>query len=132
ENEAEDLETLRRLLNRGTREVAIVEQFKSLGRDIGISTRWVVLKNIRRLGIKVMDETTVKAVTTEGVVVEKDGAETLIPADTVVLAIGACSANELAGQLQGRVAELHLVGDAVKPRKLTEAIREGFEVGLKL
>ncbi len=132
ENEAEELETLRRLLNRGTREVTIVEQFKGVGRDIGISTRWVVMQNVRRLGIKVMDEATVKAVTAEGVVVEKDGAETLIPADTVVLAVGARPVNELAEQLQGRVAELHLVGDAVKPRKLTEAIREGFEVGLKL
>ncbi len=132
ENEAEDLETLRRLLNRGTRQVAIVEQFKGVGRDIGISTRWVVMKNIRRLGIKVMDETKVKEVNEEGLILEKDGTETLLPADTVVLAVGAKSVNELAEQLKDRVAELHLIGDAVKPRKITEAIREGFEVARKL
>lgn len=132
ENEAEDIETLRRLLNRGTRQVAIVEQFKGVGRDIGISTRWVVMKNIRRLGIKVLDETKVIAVTAEGLILENDGEETLLPSDTVVLAAGARSVNDLTEQLKGRVAELHLVGDALRPRKLTEAIREGFEAGLKV
>lgn len=132
ENEAEDPGVLRRLLNRGTRQVAIVEQFKGVGRDIGISTRWVMMKNIHRLGIKVMDQTKVKEVNEEGLVLEKDGAETLLPADTVILAVGAKSVNELAEQLQGRVTELHLIGDAVKPRKITEAIREGFAVARKL
>lgn len=132
ENEAEDLSTLRRLLNRGTRQVAIVEQFKGLGRDIGISTRWVVMKNIRRLGIKLFDETKVKAVTAEGLILEKGGAETLLPAETVILAVGSRSENSLAEQLKGKVSELYLVGDAVTPRKITEAIREGFEAALKI
>lgn len=132
ENEAEDLETIRRLLNRGTRQVVIVEQFKGMGRDIGISTRWVVMKNIRRLGIKLMDETKVKAVTTDGLLLERDGAESLLPADTVVLAVGARSENTLAKQLKDKVSELYLVGDAVTPRKITEAIREGFETALQL
>lgn len=132
ENEAEEIDTLRRLLNRGTRQVVIVEQFKGLGRDIGISTRWVVMKNIRRLGIKVIDETKVKAVTTEGLILEKGGAETMLPADTVILAVGARSENTLAEQLKEKVPELYLVGDAVAPRKITEAIREGFEAALKI
>ncbi|MFZ5631980.1 MAG: FAD-dependent oxidoreductase [Bacillota bacterium] len=132
ENEAESYETLIRLLNRGTKNVTVVELLKGIGRDIGISTRWVVMKNIKRLGINVIDQARVKEVNDRGVVIEREGQESLIPADTVVLAVGARPVNELAGQLQGRVPELHIIGDAVSPRKLTEAIREGFEVGRKI
>ncbi|MEW5784478.1 MAG: FAD-dependent oxidoreductase [Bacillota bacterium] len=132
ENEAEEPETLRRLLNRGTRSVTIVELLKGVGRDIGISTRWVVMKNIRRLGVKVIDQAAVKEVSAAGVLIERDGQEALLPADTVVLATGAASVNELAGELEGRVAALHLIGDAVKPRKITEAIREGFDLARTL
>lgn len=87
------------------------------------------MKCIHRLGVKVMDQYAVKEVTAEGVVVEKDGEKKLIPADTVILAVGAASNDSLAGELEGKVKELHIIGDALKPRKITEAVREGFELG---
>jgi len=42
---------------------------------------------------------------------------------------GKIPVNEIYEQLKGKVKSLHLVGDAVSPRKLTEAIREGFAAG---
>ncbi len=132
ENEAEELETLRRLLNRGIKEVTLVEMFKGVGRDIGISTRWVVMQHLRRLGVNIMDETKVVEVNEEGVLVDKDGEETLLFADTVVLAVGAASVNKLAAELTGLNSNLHIIGDALKPRKITEAIREGFDLALTL
>ena len=132
ENEAETPERLKEMLNRGTREVTLVELEKGIGRDIGVSTRWVTIKCIRRLGVKVMDQTPVKEISASGVVIEKDGAETLLPADTVVLAIGAAANNKLAGELEGKVDEMHVIGDAHKPRKITEAIREGFDLAREL
>ncbi|MFO7951527.1 MAG: FAD-dependent oxidoreductase [Bacillota bacterium] len=132
EYEAESPEKIKELLNNGTHEVTLVELEKGIGRDIGISTRWVVLKCIRRLGIKVMDQYTVKEVKAKGVLVEKDGEETLLPADTVALAIGAEAYNPLEEKLKERVKELHVIGDASKPRKITEAVREGFDLGIKL
>ena len=132
ENDAETPEKLKEMLNRGTREVTLVEFEKGIGRDIGVSTRWVTIKCIRRLGVKVMDQTPVKEINTSGVVIEKSGAETLLPADTVVLAIGAVANNTLAGELEGKVDEMHVIGDAHKPRKITEAIREGFDLAREL
>lgn len=132
ENDAETPERLKEMLNRGTRNVTLVELEKGVGRDIGISTRWVVLKCIHRLGVNVMDQSMVKKVTTEGVYVEKDGEETLLPADTVVLATGAAANNTLAAELEGKVKKLHLIGDAKKPRKITEAVREGFDLAREL
>ncbi len=130
--DAETPEKLRELLNRGTREVTLVELEKGIGRDIGVSTRWVTIKCIRRLGIRVMDQYAVKEVNKSGVLVEKEGEETLLPADTVALATGAVSNNPLAEELEGRVPELHSTGDARKPRKITEAVKEGFDLGRSL
>ncbi|HSW36690.1 MAG TPA: FAD-dependent oxidoreductase, partial [Candidatus Limnocylindrales bacterium] len=132
ENDAETLENLRQMLNRGAKEVTLVELVKGIGRDIGISTRWIVLKCIHRLGVRVMDQHTVKEVSEAGVLVEKDGQETLLPADTVILAVGALPDDALVGLLQSKVTELHVIGDASKPRKITEAIREGFDLARSL
>ncbi len=132
ENEAESPDKLKELLNQGSHQVTLVELEKGIGRDIGISTRWVVIKCIRRLGIKTMDQHQVKAVTKDGVLVEKDGEETLLPADTVTLAIGAEPNNPLEEELKGRVKELHVIGDAYRSRKITEAVREGFDLGCEL
>lgn len=132
ENDAETPEKIKELANRGTREVTLVEMEKGIGRDIGISTRWVTLKSVDRLGVRVLDQHLVKEVTNEGVLVEKEGIQILLPADTVVLAIGAKANNSLANELEGKVKELRVIGDAAKPRKLTEAIREGFDLARSL
>ena len=132
ENDAESFEQIKELLNKGTHKVSLVEMEKGIGRDIGISTRWVTLKCVNRMGVKILDQHVVKAVTAEGVLVEKDGKQTLLPADTVVMAIGARANNQLAEELKGKVKELHVIGDAVSPRKLTEAIREGFDLARSL
>jgi 2,4-dienoyl-CoA reductase (NADPH2) len=129
EHEAETPEKLKEMLNRGTRQVTIVELEKGIGRDIGLTTRWVTMKCIRRLGVTVMDECSVVKIDREGVHLNKGGQVEVIPADTVILAIGAQANNALAAELEGKVNELHLIGDACEPRKLTEAIREGFETG---
>ncbi|MFZ5648979.1 MAG: FAD-dependent oxidoreductase, partial [Bacillota bacterium] len=132
ENGAESYETLMGLINRGTKNVTVVELLRGVGRDIGISTKWVVMKEIKRLGVNVIDQARVKEVNIEGVVIERDGQESLVPADTVVLAVGAKPVNELGAMLEGKVPELYLIGDAAGPRKVTDAIREGFEVARKI
>jgi 2,4-dienoyl-CoA reductase (NADPH2) len=139
EYEAETPETLLRLLNRGTREVTLVEALPKVGRDMGISTRWIMQKNLRRLGVKVITDATIKEINGEGAVIEKkSGADggavetVLLPADTVILAVGAVPENDIYNRLQGKVEQLYLAGDAVSPRKLTEAIREGFEAGRQI
>ncbi|MHB8918746.1 MAG: oxidoreductase [Desulfocucumaceae bacterium] len=132
ENQAESPETLLELLNRGTKNVTVIEMLKGIGRDIGVSTRWVVMKNISRLGVGVIDQARVREVNDRGVVIEREGQESLIPADTVVIAIGSLPVNELAGELREKVPELHVIGDSLKPRKVTEAIREGFDLAIRI
>ena len=138
QQEAEPPETLQRLLNSGTREVVLVELLKGIGRDFGVTTRWIVLKELKRLGVQVITNAKIREVKEEGVVIEKSAdkegeVETiLLPAHTVVVAVGAEPVGGLYEELSGRVPSLHRIGDAAGARKLPDAIREGFTVGREL
>lgn len=134
DNEGEGEERLRKISTLGPRQVTLVEMEKGLARDMGISTRWVTMQCLRRQGIKLLDRHRVLAVQAKGVLVARpeDDQELFLEADTVILAVGVEADNCLADDLRGKVKELHLVGDARSPRKLTEAIREGFDLGRQL
>jgi len=74
----------------------------------------------------------VKEITDEGVVIVRDGEEETIAADNVVLALGITPVNQLAEQLKGKVAEIHVIGDAKEPRKAVDAIGEGSAVARRI
>ena len=52
--------------------------------------------------------------------------------DTIVLAVGSKSDNHLARELEGKVPELYVIGDASDPREALEAVYEGEEVALRI
>jgi 2,4-dienoyl-CoA reductase (NADPH2) len=129
-NRAEDWETLEGLMNRGNKEVTVLEMDKKAGVDIGPSTRWTVMSELRRLGVRVLTKTRALRFTDKGLEVEKEGESSFIPADSIVLAMGSEPENRLARELEGAVRKLLVVGDANTPRNALEAIREGFMAGL--
>jgi pyruvate/2-oxoglutarate dehydrogenase complex dihydrolipoamide dehydrogenase (E3) component len=64
-----------------------------------------------------------------GVYINCDRELTFVPADTVVLAVGAKAENRLQSELKRIVSEIYAVGDCVQPRYAKEAINEGAEIG---
>ena len=48
------------------------------------------------------------------------------------MAVGVRANRELADVLADVPFEVHVIGDAVRPRKALEAIQEGFRVGLTI
>ncbi|MBI5444674.1 MAG: FAD-dependent oxidoreductase [Deltaproteobacteria bacterium] len=124
---AEEPEELYRLLTQGTKEVTIVEMLETIGTDIGPSTRWSMLARLRQFGVTVRAGAKVLAVRDGGVWVEGPSGEERIEADTVVLALGSRPNDELAAELSGWIADLTVIGDAVKPKKMLDAIREAYE-----
>ncbi len=77
-------------------------------------------------GIECVCGAKVTKISEDGVSVEKDGETSLIPADTVIIAAGYHSNNELEAELDGRVEDLAVVGDAEAPRKILTAVHEGY------
>lgn len=129
---AETIETIETLLNKGNKEVRVVEMMKRAGQDIGSSTRWTVMAELRRLGVEILTGARAVEIREAGCTIEKDERRHLLPADTVVIAAGSRSENTLAVELKDLVPEIYVVGDAQSPRNALEAIREGFLAGLKV
>jgi len=76
--------------------------------------------------------TTLHSISSRGVSVLDERQLLFLKADTVVLAAGSRSENELAEQLQGLVPEVYTIGDAVEPRDSMDAIHEGSLVGREI
>jgi len=125
-NKAENAETLLKLSTKGIKKVKLIEMLGKLAMDTGRSSRWVALQLLSQYGVQTMVKTKVKVITPEGVEVEKDEKTELIKCDSVVLAIGTHSANPLEDRLRGIIENVIVIGDAKKPRKAYDAIREGF------
>ncbi len=127
-NQAETPEMLYELLTHGSKKVSIVEMMPKIGADIGPSTKWIMMTNLKRYNVGRYTDSKVISIQKNAVTVEQpDGTQKSIPADTVVLAIGSRSENKLAEQLKDKIADLVVIGDAVKPRKAMDAIREAKE-----
>ena len=126
-------ESLEDMINRGTKNVTIVEMGKRLGSDIGATTRWVMMDRLRKYGVKMLKLTKVVLIGPDYVEVEGEGGErSRIPADTVVLAAGSRSNNSLFEELKGRVEKLNIVGDAVKPAFVLDAVRAAYDIASTL
>lgn len=131
-NRAESVETLTELLHKGSKDVTVIEMIKKAGKDIGLSTRWTIMAELRRLGVTIMTGTKAIAITENGLEIEKEDGPGFFPADSIVMAVGSHSENSLLKELEGLAPEVYAIGDAKEPRKAIEAIREGFEIGIKI
>ncbi len=115
------------------KKVTIVEMLEELGAGMERWHKQYLLERLKILGVPILVKTRVEAIQEKGAVVcAADGEERLIPADSIVLSTGACPNQELYEKLSGKVAEIHLAGDCVQPRRIIEAIYEGFVAGQKI
>jgi len=100
------------------------------GKDIGKSTRWTLLQELRQTGVHLLKESKVLEIQPEGVLVEQPGGKTeRLPADTVVLALGAASYCPLQQELKDTDLEVLVVGDAQKVALAMDAVHEGYRAG---
>ncbi|HHT9134920.1 MAG TPA: FAD-dependent oxidoreductase, partial [Candidatus Avalokitesvara rifleensis] len=134
-NEIIDLPTALERTARGHRSVTILDIKRRVGGGFGISTRWVMEREMEDAGIKSVTGVKVKEIKEEpesGVLYEKEGQETFIPAEIVIIATGYVPNDSLSKHLNGLVPEVYTIGDCVKVRTAMEAIHEGFKVGLTI
>ena len=129
------LETADYLAAQGRR-VTLVEMLPEVGADMDVLARTMLLKRLGDQGVKIHTNVRVRSFTAEAAVAEKisqtDSQEFSFPIETVVVAVGVSANRELADGLEGSGVEYHVVGDAVEPRRVLEAVREAFEVARNL
>ncbi len=77
--------------------------------------------------VEILTETSALEVTDEGVTIaDKHGKRSTLEADTVALAVGFKPDGKLSEALADKVPEIYTIGDCVEPRKVINAIWEGF------
>ncbi|MBL7173972.1 MAG: FAD-dependent oxidoreductase [Desulfobacteraceae bacterium] len=129
---AERPEVVRRLLHAAGRKVTVIDMVPRFAENVGRTARWSLIKSLRLMGVKLRPNTTLLEIRDDSVLVKTDKGEVSIPADTVIMAAGAVPVNGLAQDLKGDRVNIITIGDAKEPRKITEAVREGFEEALKI
>jgi 2,4-dienoyl-CoA reductase (NADPH2) len=128
-NRAESPEDLYEMAIRGTKEIVLIEMIEKLGKDIGKTTKWGILQELSRKGVKTKTTTKALEITENSVRVEKDGQVEEIPADTVVLAIGASAYNPLEALCKEKGISCQTVGDASEVGLAFGAVHQGFAAG---
>jgi 2,4-dienoyl-CoA reductase (NADPH2) len=87
-NRAESIETLTELLNRGNKDVTVVEMIDKAGKDVGYTTRWTVMAELKRLGVTIMTKTKAVGIKPNGMEIERGNGADFLPADSIVIAAG--------------------------------------------
>ena len=120
------------MAHKSYRDVTLVRRGLKVGDSLGRSTRWVILQELRRLGVRSITEASYIEINKAGLLISVEGREELLEADTIVVAAGYEIDPQLAEKWQDAGAEVHVVGDAKNPRKGIDAIYEGAQVGRKI
>lgn len=135
---AEGDERLHDLLERGGKEVVVLEKERKAGRDLGKSTKWVIMVELERRGVKVLTGMDVTSIDEDGTVSFQrqlaDGTleQGYMDFDSVVVALGAAPDDPLSEELMEAGIPVSRAGDCVRPARILEAIHRGHEAALKL
>lgn len=114
-------------LGQQNKNVAMIEMLPTIGFDMEQYTLKILISELKDRNVNIFTSTQLSEVIDNGIViVDKSGNRIVQKAETVVLALGMTKSTELAEELEGRVEEIYTIGDARQPRKIREAISEGF------
>jgi len=113
--------------------VTVVEMLADVAVDMEPFGRVMLLEMLAKIGVDILVNSKVEEITDAGaVVIDNKKQKKTLGASTIVLALGAVSNKSLYRNLRGKVSELYMIGDCVKPRKCLEAVHEGWRVALEI
>ena len=119
-------------LARQNKQVSIVEIMDTICRDMPMFARDDLLRRLGGLRVNILTKTRFERIERNTITLQTMGQTQRVHTDTVVIATGSNANRKLAEELEGIVPELYLVGDCREPRRLFEAIHEGFLVGNRI
>lgn len=115
------------LAQQGGKKVTVVEMLEAIATDVHSMVRVGLLDELLHHGVNILTGVKFDAITDDGVeCIDKESRRIRLKADTIVFALGAKAKDELAMGLKGRVKELYIIGDAKQPRRIRDAISEGY------
>jgi 2,4-dienoyl-CoA reductase-like NADH-dependent reductase (Old Yellow Enzyme family)/thioredoxin reductase len=114
--------------------VTIVEKLKILMENLNPSTiREVLITVLETRDVTVLTETIPIEIKKNGIEVQhKNGEKIFLDANLIVIAVGRTPNIKLFKKMKDIIPNIHLIGDAVNPGQITEAVETGFSIGLKI
>lgn len=113
--------------------VTVIEEGKDIAGDVIPTFKWRHAAWVKEYGITVLASTRVVAVDAGGVrTAGPDGKEGRVEAAAVVFAVERRPENALLAALEFLCDELYVIGDAVAPRSLHNAVHEGYRLGAEI
>ncbi|MBI2998488.1 MAG: FAD-dependent oxidoreductase [Deltaproteobacteria bacterium] len=126
------LVTAEYLANNG-KQVTLIEDGKRWGKDVGITFKWRHDQWIKDLKVRALTQTRALDLEGGGVRVRgADGQEEVTPADAVIYAGPRVSQQELFLTCEYLCDEIYLIGDAVMPRDMYNAVHEAYKLGVRV
>ncbi|WP_345791896.1 FAD-dependent oxidoreductase [Thauera sp. JM12B12] len=118
------------LVDRG-REVVVLEEGPSLGRELSIVRRWRVLDTLREHGVALHTKVKIESIDKKAVrYADAEGVQHTLAADSVVLAVGARPDDSLARALEAAGVPVSSVGDGAQIGYIEGAVKSGMLAGL--
>ncbi len=117
---------LKALMFAGSASVFVFEMLDKAGKDVGRSTRWILMDRLSRYGVKVNTGARVLRIREGELTWEQDGQKRSDRFDSIILASGSRSEGRLAKAMTDAGIAHTVVGDAIRPGKLNHAIHGGF------
>ena len=114
------------------KKVTICEMLPELLTKMAVQFRRQVTARLREKGVEIQLGATAKEISQGLVIIDKDGKEQSLKADSIVLAVGSRPNNKLLVELEGKFPQIYCIGDAQEPRQIVEAVYEGFKVSYHL
>ena len=124
-------ETAEVLADRG-KKVTVMRRGSGMATNVAPHIRELLLSRLKAKGVTLLTDVRYDEITPHAVVISKGGRKETIEADSIVLAAGSRPEASLYEELKGKVPQLHLVGDAVSPRKIETAMEEGYRAALSI
>jgi len=125
-------ETGHYLAERG-KKVTIIEILGRIASDMFPMARRRLFDGLRSKKVTLLTSATCEEIGEDIVhVTTAEGGKKTIRADTVIIAVGYRANERLYKALKGKVPKLYCIGDSSEPRRILEAISEGYLTGLAL
>lgn len=115
------------------KKVTIVEMMDDIAMTLDFMTRFWIMEQLNKHGVKIMTGTAVKEFVDNGaVVICPNGKEEILCADSVLIAIGTKPNTAIEKELEGIDADIYTIGDAKEVGKIKTAVAEGYHLARKL
>ena len=121
-------------LSEAGKKVTLIEMLEDIASDLIIHLQHYLKQRLGEKGVTIHTSAKVKELGKGYVMIEEaSGVSKLSDFDSIILAMGSEKPNDAVYKaLEGKVSELHVIGDAVRPREIIDAVYEGEEIAIKL